>query len=178
MGHSKPFCGRCNEEIVGVIPQWDGEIPVCRNCAYSGTGKRSARVPEEGQNGPGENGKTQPQSRIGPGVGTFVLIAGLVIIGMSAGNFISALEPDRPQYRGAKDLDSVSEACIENLWKITRLIQDGALQWPKMNCPATGQPYRIVHKSGDTEVSCPSPGKHNVSRMWVSRKSPVPEVEL
>jgi hypothetical protein len=174
----RPVCGRCHEEVVGVVPVWLDDKPICRNCAFSvsfrGDGTDHERTADYQEN----NGVVRSPSRIRPGIGLLVLIAGIIIIGLKAGEFIKALEPDRPQYRGAAGLDRETESCISNLWKITRVIQDEDLRWPNVNCPSTSTPYRTEHVLGNSIVSCPNPKKHDVVGIQVSRTSPVPEVEL
>lgn len=178
MRSTKPICGRCHEEIVGVVPVWLNDVPVCRNCAYGGSFKRSVKRIEKTEDPAGKKAKVRTPSRIRPAIGLLVLISGIIIMGLQAGKLVRAFEPERPHYRGAENLDRDAESCISNLWKITRLIQDGALQWPNLKCPLTGMSYRIVHVKGNSIVSCPNPEKHHVTGIWVSRTSPVPEIEL
>jgi hypothetical protein len=175
---TKLICGRCHEEIVGVVPVWLDDVPVCRNCAYGGSFKRSVKRIEKTEDPVGKIPGTPTPSRIRPWIGVFVLIAGSIIMALSMGNFLKALEAERPHYRGAVDLDRNAEACISNLWKITVLLQNGAEQWPNLKCPSTGKSYKIVHVKGNTIVSCPNPDWHNVTGIQVSRTSPVPVVQL
>jgi len=175
---TRPVCGRCLEEIVGVVPLWLDKVPVCRNCAY-GSSPTGSRTRGEGVGDPVDSSTgNKTRSRIRPGIGILVLITGILVMGIQAGEFVNALEPEKPLYKGASDLDPGIESCISNLWKITRLIQDGALRWPNLVCPATGTPYTIVHEKGNSIVQCPNPGEHQVMGLRVSRSSPVPEVEL
>ena len=178
MRSTRPICGRCHEEIVGVVPVWQDDVPVCRNCAYSGSFYSSRTKKVKTEDPAEKKAKLRAPSRIRPAIGVFVLISGIIIMGLKAGELVTAFEPERPHYRGAVNLDRGTEACISNLWKITRLIQDGALQWPNLKCPLTGMSYRIVHVKGNSIVSCPNPEKHHVAGIWVSRTSPVPEVKL
>jgi hypothetical protein len=118
------------------------------------------------------------RSRIRPAVGLFVLIVGIVIIGIKGKEFMGSFQPERPHYRGAVNLDRETESCISNLWKITVLLQNGALQWPVLRCPTTGTPYKLVHERGNSIVTCPNPEGHHVAGIRVSRTEPVPKVEL
>ena len=178
MRSNRPVCGRCHEEIVGVVPVWLDDVPVCRNCAYSDSFNISRSRKKEIEDPPENKAGVRAPSRIRPAVGVFVLIVGITIMGLKTGDFVRALGTERPHYRGAVNLDRDAEACISNLWKITRLIQDEAAQWPNLACPLTGVPYRIAHVKGDSIVSCPNPERHDVTGIRVSRTSPVPEVEL
>jgi len=175
---TRPVCGGCHEEIVGVVPVWLGDVPVCRNCAYSGSFKRLKKKIEQQDRSPEIEARVQVRSRIGPAVGIFVLVAGILIFGLKGKEFMGAIALEKPYYKGAQNLDKGTESCIFNLWEITVLLQNSALQWPVLRCPATGSPYRLVQVKGNTIVSCPNPDKHNVTEIRVSRTSPVPEVQL
>ena len=175
---NRPVCGSCHEEIVGVVPVWRDGVSVCRNCAYSGSFNRFEKKIEKNGHIPKNKARVHPRSRIRLAIGIFVLIAGIIIVGLKAKEFALVFQPERPYYRGAVNLDRDAESCISNLWKITVLLQNGVVSWPVLKCPITGMNYKLVHVKGNSIVSCPNPERHHVTGIRVSRLSPVPEVEL
>jgi hypothetical protein len=89
----------------------------------------------------------------------------------------TAFKEPKPIRMGTYETDEISDKCINNLWKITNLIQQGHPDVGKgLVCPASGKPYLIIPKA-NMEAHCPNPGSHGFRDILVTKKVPVPELK-
>lgn len=86
------------------------------------------------------------------------------------------LQPQPPLRDGLQATDALTDACIRNLWRQSALLRQGKPPDINLVCPASRKPYRIVENGEDTIVSCPTPGRHGLAELAVTRNQPTPRV--
>ena len=106
-----------------------------------------------------------------------VLLVCVVIIAFQMPKLFAAFKEDQPIRHGTYETDAQTDQCINNLWHISRLLQDGNLPGNDIVCPASGKPYVIIKAGEDTVARCPNPGLHGFSEISASMLSPCPEVK-
>ena len=106
-----------------------------------------------------------------------ILLVCIVIIAFQMPKLFAAFKEDQPIRRGTYETNEQTDQCINNLWHISRLLQDGKLPGNDIVCPASGKPYVIVKAGEDTVARCPNPGLHGFSEISASMRSPCPEVK-
>ncbi len=106
-----------------------------------------------------------------------VLLVCVAIIAFQMPKLFAAFKEDQPIRHGTYETNALTDQCINNLWHISRLLQDGKLPGNDIVCPASGKSYVIVKVGKDTVARCPNPGLHGFSEISVSRHSPCPEVK-
>ncbi len=72
--------------------------------------------------------------------------------------------------------DFKTNQCIDNLWYISKFLQQGELPDKDMVCPMTGESYLVTTTEDDVVVCCPNPEKHGFKKICISKKNPMPEV--
>jgi len=88
---------------------------------------------------------------------------------------VSSFKADKPLRVGTYRTDAATDACIANLWMISRLLQEGKTPTGALACPASGRAY-VPHTGAEGVVyHCPQPGRHGLRSLSVSRSKPVPE---
>jgi len=170
----KIICVECNERVVGVIPKYKEGKPLCRNCAFKfdSDDKTPAPGKQEGR----EKRKRQPRGRnIANLIWGGVLLASLITFLALLPRLTSSFAGDRPARIGTAEIDSVGDQCINNLWKISKILQETGLIEGGITCPASGKTYNVQVLQSDTVVSCPSPELHKVTSISVSKNSPFPK---
>ena len=73
--------------------------------------------------------------------------------------------------RGTYDTDKIADRCIENLWKISKAMEENKQVDTSLVCPATNMPYRIELN----KVFCPDPEKHKLKSLFIDRQNRVSE---
>ena len=105
------------------------------------------------------------------------LVLGLSLMAIQFPKIIKTFYPEyRPVRLGAGNTDQGTDRCLENLWLISRDMQQGKTPGENLVCPVCGRPYRVEETNGNMTVSCPCPRAHGVSGLGVSSDRPVPEV--
>lgn len=170
----KPVCGRCGNTIVGVVSrtsETDGE-PLCRDCIFEIdqiARKPGGRIIVEET--------TPPLTREEKIQRTILWSALAVIVLILVWRFAAIaplLETDRPLRNGTYETDELTDLCIEQLWKLSKQLQENSLPDGLPLCPKSGRPYVLVQEENDIVIHCPNPGEHGLNRLSVSRDSPVP----
>ncbi len=106
-----------------------------------------------------------------------VLLACLTVIGFQTPQLISALTQENKPYRyGTFATDARTDACIQNLWKISAQLQQGRSPDKTLLCPASGKPFTVKVLESDIVVSTPHPEKYGFRAIRVSRQKPIPEL--
>jgi hypothetical protein len=85
-------------------------------------------------------------------------------------------QPAKPLRNGPSDTDKLTDQCIEQLWILSKQLQEDKIPEIFPSCPASGRSYLLVEEGEDTVIMCPSPEEHGFTRLSVSRKSPIPLV--
>ena len=169
----KPHCGRCGAGIVGVIPKWRDGKPLCRECAFEieqmnlqATGRIEDL--EESKAPLTQEEKTR---RI---VLLSVLGVAVLFLFFRIYTLAPLLETPKPLRLGVSATDALTDKCIENLWRLSKNLQEGKLPNILPLCPASSRQYIVTEFADDTVISCPSPGAHGLEKLTVSLSSPIP----
>jgi hypothetical protein len=167
-------CTRCGKEIVGIIPKWDGEKPVCRECVFKGPEK----IPVPPRRGAlavqWAESKDRARSLALPIVATAAALLTVIVIFLwMKPAALGPMDHFDITYEGSVQLDRDGQECVANLMVMSKYLVKGAISWPTRVCPATGKTYKVFREPGEVVIDCPNPGKHGLSRLWVSLKEPV-----
>jgi hypothetical protein len=169
----KPLCGRCGAGIVGVIPKWKDEKPLCRECSFEleqialkPAGKRIEVEAEKVPLTPEERNK-----RI-----ALISLLSVVIIFLLFRIYSIApmLQAPKPLRQGVAATDSLTDKCIEQMWVLSKDLQEKKLPDTLPSCPKSARQYVVTELADDTIISCPDPGEHALSKLTVSLSSPIP----
>ena len=106
-----------------------------------------------------------------------VLLICIAIIAFQMPKLFAAFKENQPLRHGTYKTNTQTDQCINNLWHISKLLQDGKLPGNDIACPASGKPYVIIKTGEDTVARCPNPGLHGFSEISASMLSPCPEVK-
>jgi hypothetical protein len=172
----KPLCGRCGAGIVGVIPKWRDQKPMCRECAFeleqmavkTGGGRidieeeKAPLTPEE---------KTRRIALIS----VFAVTVLLLLIRIYT--IAPMLQDPKPLRLGVTATDSLTDKCIEQLWKLSRNLQDSKMPNILPLCPRSSRQYIVTELTDDTIISCPAPEEHGLAELTVSLSSPIPHAQ-
>lgn len=178
----KPQCGRCGAEIVGVIPKKLDGKPLCRECAFELEQmvlKSGGKVTSVETKEPLTPEEKQRRITLGIALGVLVLFLGWRIYAIAP-----VVAPEKVLRHGTTKTDAVTDRCIQQLWELSRLLQDQKMPGTLPSCPLSGRPYLLVTTSakddfgdtGDTVIRCPNPEGHNLASLSVSLHHPVPSV--
>jgi len=120
--------------------------------------------------------KRERKSRVWLVVQVVIIVIGLAIMALQAPRLTAALKEGQPLRYGTYATDAQTDQCIENLWHISRMLQDGTAPPSDMVCPLSNKPYDIRESGEDIVVRCPNPELHGLKQIQVSKRHPVPEV--
>lgn len=169
----KPQCGRCGADIVGVIPRWRNEKPLCRECSFeleqlaSKPGVKNVSMDDVKE-------PLTPEEKHRRAIIFGVIVVAFLALGLRIYSIAPLLEPPRPLRHGTFETDTNADRCITELWKLSRQLQDGKLPSPIPLCPLSRKTYLIIEGENDIQINCPNPGEHGLKRLSVSRKRPIP----
>ena len=162
---SPGICRKCGKVV-------NNDEPYCTQCQVELAEENIADVEEDTiEAGPPEEKK---------GRRALLLVILLILIGTiiyQAPSFFAAFKEKQPIRQGTYDTDAQTDLCITNLWRISRMLEEGTLPDNNMVCPESGMTYIVTKDSKDIVVRCPNPGKHGLSELRVSKRYPCPEVK-
>jgi hypothetical protein len=169
----KPHCMKCGAEIVGVIPRlWDSK-PMCRECTFEL--ELQAAKPDVGRfKVKGEKEPLTPEEKQRRAIAIGIFVAMFLILSLRTWSIAPLLAPPRPLRHGTFGTDVKADRCINELWKLSRQLQDGRLPSPMPVCPLSRKTYQIIEGEEDILINCPNPEEHGLTRVSVSRKRPIP----
>lgn len=86
----------------------------------------------------------------------------------------------KPSLRnGVQEIDAQTEACIDTLWAISALVQEGepadALVRLPFAEPITRAAYVISLVDDEIVVDCPNPKAHGLKQLRITQSDPMPE---
>jgi hypothetical protein len=169
----KPQCGRCGAGIVGVIPKWRNEKPLCRECAFE---LEQMNLRPAGKMIAVDTEKTPLTSEEKNKRIALISLLGVVILILLIRIYTIAplLQAPKPIRQGVTATDSLTDECIEQLWRLSKNLQDGKKLNLLLLCPRSSRQYIITELTDDTIISCPTPEEHGLAKLTVSRRSPIP----
>ena len=160
-------CGRCGAKIYS-------EQRYCAQCSIE-MAEKNISGPE--LEVPVADGSPERKRAIWKIVHIFIIILCLTIIAFQVKKIIGRRDSYRPIRQGSWETDKVTDACIKNLWQISRILQDGKLPGKDIVCPGSGKPYIITGTGRSTAARCPNPELHGFKDVSVDRNSPRPKVK-
>ena len=87
----------------------------------------------------------------------------------------------RPSLHSGADVAD-AQACIDELWKISALVQQGAsaetLARVPLTEPLTDARYAVTREGDTLIVACPNPALHGLTRLRITADAPMPEASL
>jgi hypothetical protein len=104
----------------------------------------------------------------------FVIAA--VVMSMQAPRIIAGLKDDKPIRSGTYATDAKTDQCIDTLWQISKLLQEGSLPGKDAVCPVSKKPYGFTTVRGNLVVRCANPERHGFREMRVSKRAPGPVI--
>lgn len=170
----RPLCGTC------AIPQKGGTF-ICSRCAAlqaaddasRGIDRRQAEKDTRQQK---SMEKKEKKKKRMVALKWAVLAVCLAVMAMQAPRFLSMFEGEKPIRNGTYATNGNADKCIQNLWSMSRRLQEGKSPGKDLVCPETGRAYIVTTGEDDTVVTCPNPEVHALTKMSVSRKHPVPRI--
>ena len=179
--HDKPkkhICTQCGKEIVGVIPKWEGEKPICRECTFKGPEK----IPVPPRRGSlavqwAERRKRARSLAVPIMASAAALFAVLLLLLWMKPAVMGPMDYFDITYEGNASLDRNGQQCVANLMVMSQYLSDGAISWPTRLCPSSGKFYDVKRVPGDVIIDCPNPGRHGLASLRVSLKEPVVQAE-
>ncbi len=82
-------------------------------------------------------------------------------------------------YAGVEVSDADTRACIDELWKLSALVQQGASAETLGRLPLierlTHARYTVGHEKDALVVACPNPALHGLARLRITDVAPMPE---
>ena len=105
-----------------------------------------------------------------------ILLACISIIAVQAPKLICAFKGEKPIRYGTYSTDARTDQCINNLWHISKLLQEGKLPGKDILCPMSKKPYVVTTIEEDVAVCCPNPELHRLKEIRVTKKNPIAEV--
>ena len=170
----KPLCDEC------AIPE-RGKSFICSRCAALKASQDvvqeiDKRIEEkEGKKQEREIGKRR-KSKIWVVSQLVIIAACIAIIAIQVPRLMSTLEEEKPIRYGTYSTDAQTDQCIRNLWRISKLLQEGKLPGKDIVCPASKKPYVMTETGGDIVVRSPNPQLYGFKEIRVSKNKPVPEL--
>lgn len=169
----KPVCGRCGAGIIGVIPKRRDGKPLCRECAFE---LEEMRLKSGGKLGEPDEPKAvytrEEITRRNVLIG--VLAVTVVFLLFRVYTLAPLLEDPKPLRAGIAETDTQTDRCINNLWRLSRDLQNRKLPNILPLCPRSSKQYVVTELEDDTVIDCPTPGEHSLARLSVSLNSPIP----
>lgn len=171
----RPRCGRCGAGIVGVIPKRLDGKPLCRECAFeleemTFKARGVKRLSEENVNATPDPEELTRRTIL------FCLLGVIVLIFLFRIYTIAPIfQSPKPIRQGVTATDTLTDSCIEQLWMLSRNLQDGKLPNILPVCPSSSRRYIVTELEDDTLISCPTPEEHGLAELSVSQSSVIPK---
>jgi len=169
----KPLCGRCGAGIIGVIPKWRDEKPLCRECAFEleqmalKPGGKKVEVEDE-------KAPLTPEEKTRRIALVSLLAVIVLILLIRIYTIAPMLQPPKPLRQGVATTDSLTDKCIEQMWRLSKDLQEHNLPNILPICPKSSRQYIVTELTDDTIISCPDPVEHGLEKLTISLNSPIP----
>jgi len=163
------ICENCGETFHKNEQDSDSKQPYCSRCMVE---LAEQYVPETSDM---SKLKRIRKSRVGVTLLWITLFACISIIAIQVPKLISVfIKEEKPIRYGPYSTDAQTDQCIKNLWRISKLLQEGKLPGKDIVCPVSKKPYVVASIGGDTVLRCAKPGLHGFKEIRVSEKDPMP----
>jgi hypothetical protein len=162
------MCEACNTSAAN-------EQPVCRSCAATESAESSANFKERQEIQDQLNALSAKQagkkSRTITRIQYVLILAAISIIPLNMVRMQSASEEIIIDTNNPVELEN---ECINLLFDIGELLEQGQLPDPGIACPGSPLPLNIQQSPENIVVSVPNPEDYDYSVMLVSRNEPIP----
>ena len=106
-----------------------------------------------------------------------ILLIGLGFLAYQVPRLMTAFKEPKPIRTGSDQTDELTDQCIQKLWQISHLMQQGrSSDVSGLLCPASKKPYVLV-AGAEWEARCPNPAVHGFRDLLVRKTNPVPELK-
>jgi len=169
----KPQCGRCGAGIVGVIPKWRDEKPLCRECSFE---LEQMQIKPAGKMIKVDEVKTpltQEERNKRIALASLLGVTILILL-IRVYNIAPLLQAPKPLRQGVTATDTLTDKCIAQMWMISKDLQEGRSLNLLLLCPRSYEQYIVTELTDDTIISCPTPDEHDLAKLAVSLRSPIP----
>ena len=157
-------CSNCGATLSG------NEGPFCLQCRIEGAESSIPELKERGR-------AVKFRVHIWKYARWIIIVISFSICAYFLFNMHKMLAPEKPIRNGYYGTDTVADECIQNLWRISALLQAHKKIPDNIVCPLSEKPYSVTEKRGGViVVSCPNPEKHECHKLEVNSHDPVPEV--
>ncbi len=176
-------CSRCKKPLCDQCAIHEGgNAFICSRCAALKASQEAIqdldqRIKEKEVKRQAGEEKKKRKNRLWIAAQLIILLVCVFIIVVQVPKLISAFtEKEKPFRCGTYATDTGTDQCINNLWRISKLIQQGKIPDKKIICPVSKRPYMVTNIDGDVVARCPNPILHGFGEIRVSKKSPMPEL--
>ncbi len=171
---SRILCNECS------FIQSDGSI-LCSRCAAMEAAKDASenidtKTRERADKENSREEKKRRRKRVVLTVETAVILLCLAVIGIRMPKMIKGFENKKPLRIGTYETDTITDECINDLWKISKMLQKGQIPDNDRICPVSNKPYEVIRTNNDIIVRCRNTQVHGFGEIRVSKLNPVPEI--
>lgn len=168
----RAICKNCGETFHKNEQDSDSKRPYCSRCMVE---LAEQYVPETSDMSKLTRIR---KNKVGMTLLWIALLVCISIIAIQVPKLISAFtKEEKPIRYGTYSTDAQTDQCINNLWSISKVLQEGKLPGKDIVCPASKKPYVMETIAGDIVVRCGNPELHGLKEMRVSKRSPRPEIK-
>lgn len=174
-------CSQCNKFLCVqcAVPEGDG-LSICTRClALKAAGEQTQEVARRRE---GDESKRRlreaskkRRGRIWTASLWGVILICLYILAIQAPK-LSGFKKLKPIRHGTYTTDTETDQCINNLWHISKQLQEGKLPDKEIVCPVSKKPYVLSAINNERVVLCPSPEIHGFKQILVRETRPIPEL--
>lgn len=170
----KNLCGECS------FTQPEGST-FCSRClaleaARDASNNIDTRIKERAGKEKSRESKRRKLKRLGLTAQIAVILLCLVTILLYMPKIINGFNNNKPLRHGTYKTDKYSDKCISDLWRISKMLQQGQIPGDNIVSPVSSKPYEIIRTENDIIVRCPDPERYGLKDIRVSKLNPVPEV--
>ncbi|MBW1702469.1 MAG: hypothetical protein JRJ69_01930 [Deltaproteobacteria bacterium] len=176
-------CSQCKKPLCVQCAIREGaETFICSRCAALKASQDAVqdveqRIEEKESKSRDREEKKKRKSRLWIAAQLIILFVCVSIVVVQAPKLISAFtEKEKPFRYGTYSTDSRTDQCINNLWRISKLLQQGQMPGKDIVCPVSKRPYMVTTVDGDLVVRCPNPVLHGFEEIMISKTNPMPEL--
>lgn len=176
-------CSQCQKHLCDqcAVPG-AGNSFICTRCAALMAAKDAVTGFDQDQEDKAagkqiEKEKKKLKSRLRLAFQWAILVVAVTIIVIQVPKIVVEFKDNKPIRSGTYATDAKTDQCINNLWRISRLLQEGRMPGKDMVCPVSQKPYVLTTVRGNIVARCANPELHGFREMRVSKRFPRPEIK-
>jgi len=169
-----PMCEEC-------LALAGGQKPVCIKCqAMLASKEVGSEIEKERSEAKERHDESQQEKKRKKksilAIQAAIILAAIVVAVIQIPAITESLQAEQPVRIGTYETNSITDQCIEILWKTAKGLQDGILPGPDNVCPASNKPLVVSEENGDLIVRVPDPERYGFREIRVTKTHPVPEL--